>query len=339
MGQVVRVNGDYSIKTSEGGTILLDTGPNVGFVRVTGSLSVEGDTLTVSANDLNIKDNVITINYGEQGAGVSLTYAGMQVDRGSLPSAVFVFDENTDSWIIANGQVETGVTYTNSNLRLRSILTDATTDSGDLTLIGSGTGVLKVVGTTNYEDQVTDDDDIPNKKYVDDAIESAPAFQISRGDTRVIAFDTTQELGSEFFPIGPYVVPPIRDQVAVIINNRRVALFTEEQLEMRGITIFAESPRGSDIFGSPVSDAVTIQATNTNTNLILETTGTGKVQIPFAMQFDNVLPEVSPSPVANSTVLYSGSVLSGGTGLYSVNSVTSGELIIKNRALLYSMIF
>ena len=38
MGQVVRVNGDYAIKTSEGGTILLDTGPNVGFVKVTGSL-------------------------------------------------------------------------------------------------------------------------------------------------------------------------------------------------------------------------------------------------------------------------------------------------------------
>jgi hypothetical protein len=42
----------------------------------------------------------------------------------------------------------------------------------DIGFLGSGTGVLTVTGTTNYEAQVTDDDDIPNKKYVDDAIES-----------------------------------------------------------------------------------------------------------------------------------------------------------------------
>lgn len=38
----------------------------------------------------------------------------------------------------------------------------------DLKLIPKGTGALSVAGTTDYEDNVTDDDDIPNKKYVDD---------------------------------------------------------------------------------------------------------------------------------------------------------------------------
>jgi len=42
----------------------------------------------------------------------------------------------------------------------------------DIGFIGSGTGVLTVTGTTTYEDNVTDDDDIPNKKYVDDAIQA-----------------------------------------------------------------------------------------------------------------------------------------------------------------------
>lgn len=37
-------------------------------------------------------------------------------------------------------------------------------------LLSKGTGVLTVTGTTNYETNVTDDDDIPNKKYVDDEI-------------------------------------------------------------------------------------------------------------------------------------------------------------------------
>lgn len=339
MGQVVRVNGDYAIKTSEGGTILLDTGPNVGFVKVTGSLLVEGETLTVSANNLNIKDNVITVNYGEEAAGVTPIYAGIRVDRGVSSDSLLVFNEDDDSWNIATGILGSSLNYANSNLRLRSILTDSSTDAGDLTLIGSGTGVIKVTGTTNYEAQITDDDDIPNKKYVDDAIEAAPSFQLIRGNTRVVAFDTSDELNAGLFPIGPYVESPNADQVAVIINNRRVALFTEQQFEMRGITILAESPVGNDIFGSPVSDAVTIQATNTNTNIKLETTGTGKVQVPFAIQLDSVPVEVAPSPVTNSTIIYSGTVLSGGSGLYSVNTVTAGELIIKNRALLYSMIF
>ena len=34
---------------------------------------------------------------------------------------------------------------------------------------GGGSG-FSVSGTNNYETQITDDDDVPNKKYVDDAI-------------------------------------------------------------------------------------------------------------------------------------------------------------------------
>ena len=38
----------------------------------------------------------------------------------------------------------------------------------DILVSTNGTGVLSVLGTTNYEDNITADDDIPNKKYVDD---------------------------------------------------------------------------------------------------------------------------------------------------------------------------
>jgi len=40
----------------------------------------------------------------------------------------------------------------------------------DLKLLPKGTGAVTVTGTTTYESNVTDDDDIPNKKYVDDQI-------------------------------------------------------------------------------------------------------------------------------------------------------------------------
>ena len=48
--------------------------------------------------------------------------------------------------------------------------TNLPTGGGDLCPINQGNGVVSVSGTNNYEVQVTDDDDIPNKKYVDDAI-------------------------------------------------------------------------------------------------------------------------------------------------------------------------
>ena len=339
MGQVVQVNGDYTIKASEGGTIRLDTGSNVGFVRVTGSLLVDGDTLTVSAENLNIKDNVIVLNVGETGAGVTLEYAGIQIDRGTLTPTVMLFDEGADSWLIAEGTPESSFNYTNSNLRLRRLSTDSDTDSGDLTLIGFGTGVVKVLGTTNYEQQVTDDDDIPNKKYVDDAIIATPSFQIVRSNTRITTFDTQDPLDQDFFPIGPYVTNPSQDQIAVIVNNKRVALFTEQEISIRGLSIFPEDNKGSDIFGSPISEAVTIQATDTNSGIRLETNGTGKVQISYALQFDSVDIGIAPAAVTDTTVVYNGPIAAGTSGLYAVNNNYRDELVLKSRALLFSMIF
>jgi hypothetical protein len=341
MGQVVQVNGDYTIKTNEGGTILLNTGNNIGFVRVTGSLLVDGDTLTVSAENLNVKDNIITLNFGETGAGVSLDYSGIQIDRGTLSKASLLYDEAGDTWLLAEGGPAPLVpfNYTNSNLRLRKILTDSGTDTGDLTLIGFGVGVVKVSGTTNYEQQVTDDDDIPNKRYVDDAIIANPSFQIVRSDTRVIAFDPAgDELDfSVTGEIGPYVGNPSQSEIAVIVNDRLVALFTENQVEVRGLSIIWEDNKGTNIGGFPASDAITLQATNTNTNIKLETNGTGKVQITYAMQFDNA--GIAPAAVTDTTVIYAGPVAAGTSGLYTVNDNYRDELVTKGRALLFSMIF
>ena len=345
MGQVVQTNGDYEIKTGIGKDILLNTGPNIGNVRVTGNLIVTGDTLTVSAENLNIKDNVIILNFGETGNGVSLDYSGIQIDRGTAPPASFIFDEINDTWILAYGSPESAFNFEGSSLRLQSIKTSstaylsATGRNGDLQLIGSGTGVVTVIGTNEYEKQVTQDDDIPNKKYVDDAIQLNPAFQITKSDTRVIAFDTFDPLDSGLFPIGPYLGNPNASQVAVIVDNKRVALFTTDSLEMRGLSIFPEDPRRNDIFALPLPDGIRIQATNTNGNLILETNGTGKVEITYALQFDSVDIGVAPAVVTDTTVLYNGPIASGTSGLYAVNNNYRGELVLKNRALLFSMIF
>lgn len=321
MGQFVQTNGDYNIKTAEGGTIKLDTGPGVGTVRVTGNLLVEGDTLTVSAENLNVNDNVIILNYGETGAGVTLRYSGIQIDRGSETSAALIFDENDNTWIFGLGTPESSFNYSDSKVRLKEIKTNADTDSGDLTLIGSGVGVVKVSGTLNYEVQVTDDDDIPNKKYVDDAIQNNPTFQVLSNDSRVIVTDkdTTGSL-------------------AYLTSQTGYSTFGES-----GISVIVDGQLNSQFFRNRtvIQDLEFLdnEITNnsTNTDISFRTQGTGKVKTNYAFQFEKIA--LTPASVSDSVIVYGADPGVGTTGLWFVNSARSGELINKNKALVFSMIF
>jgi hypothetical protein len=331
MGQFVQVSGDYNIKSGEGATITLDTGAGVGNTRVTGNLVVEGDTLYVSVENLNVDDNIITVNYGESPThpGVTLRYSGIEVERGSLENVSLLWDENDDTW-----NLKEGAGYNTSKLRLKEILTNADTDSGDLTLIGAGTGVVKVVGTTAYELQVTDDDDVPNKKYVDDAIQTNPTFQILRSDTRVASFDIGSPIDPGLFPIGPYFVQPTESLVGVSIDNNIIAQFFRNRVQLAGLNFFLEDPTPDDPL---IPDATVLQTVNTNGNIKLETNGTGKVQITYALQLDN--PDTTPAAVTNASLVYGGSVGTGSTGVYFRNTVKNDELISKSKALVFSMIF
>lgn len=361
MGQVIQTNGDYEIRTGEGNEIKLNTGPNVGSVRVTGNLIVEGDTLTVSAEQLNVQDNIITLNFGETGTtsaanafsprgGVALRYSGIQVDRGNpidspVGDASFVFDESADAWLLAFGSETDGFTYLNSSIRLQKILTDpdtvlpSTGRRGDLNLISFGTGVLTVIGTTDYENQVTQDDDIPNRKFVLDAILDTPNYQILRNDTRVVALDKDDQL-LEFFPpaLGPYASHPTDESgnplslTSVIIDNTINTEFYTNRTNILGLEI---RPENNDIF---------ISSNNTNENIVFVTNGTGKVEFNAGIQLDyqgvdlNVSSGI-PASQDSSVILYSNTPGIGTTGLYFVNTERNGELISKNKALVFSMLF
>jgi len=317
MGKVIQSNGNINIVTGETKTITLDTGAGVGITRVTGNLVVDGDTLTVSAENLQVQDNIITLNYGETGNGVSLRYSGIEIDRGTASSgtASFAFDEESDTWFIATGAVDS-YNFQDSNLRVRRIRTDADTDFGDLTLIGFGTGVVKVTGTTNYENQVTDDDDIPNKKYVDDTIQNNPARQVRTGDTRVIASDAdegdTDYLGGA---VG-------ESEVAIIVDGLQGAKFYPNRAEIQDL----------EFLGSEITN------NNTNDNISFRTNNTGKVEI----NSSGVIIEHTGSAPAHTngyTTLHANPISSGGTGLYFVGPSSNGEIISKDKALLFSMLF
>jgi hypothetical protein len=350
MGQFLRVNGDYNIRAGDGAKITLDTGPAAsgGSVRVTGNLVVEGDTFNISTTNLTIEDNIISLNTGEVGPGVSLIYSGIEIERGNTSSitpqnnASFLYDESTDSWILAHGSAPGPFNFDASSLRLKQILTNSTTDSGDLTLIGTGTGVVKVIGTTTYEAQVTHDDDLPNKKYVDDAIQNNPTFQIvapQSQDTKVVIADkeitpnTSGTAGSlAYFTATTTHSTYGESAVSIIVDNALVGQFYANRFEIGDL----------EIGGGPDRNEITSRASITNENIYVRTQGTGKLQTNYAIQVENI--GSIPSYVSNSVLLYAASPSIGTTGLYFVNDSSeaakqNGELISKNKALVFSMLF
>jgi hypothetical protein len=352
MGQFLRVNGDYNIRAGDGAKITLDTGPAVsgGSVRVTGNLVVEGDTVNVNTTNLSIEDNIISLNTGEVGPGVTLVYSGIEVERGNTSAASpqnnasFLYDESTDSWILAHGSAPGPFNFDASSLRLKQILTNSTTDSGDLTLIGTGTGVVKVGdrGGSGYETLVTDDDDVPNKKFVDDAILNNPTFQIvapQSQDTKVVIADkeitpnTSGTAGSlAYFTATTTHSTYGESAVSIIVDNALVGQFYANRFETGDL----------ELGGGPDRNEITSRAGITNENIYVRTQGTGKLQTNYAMQFEKI--GTVPSYVSNSTLLYAAAPGIGTTGIYFVNDSAevakqNGELISKNKALVFSMLF
>ena len=350
MGQFLKVNGDYNIRAGDGAKITLDTGPAVsgGSVRITGDLVVEGETLTISTTNLTISDNIVKLNQGEVGPGVSLVYSGIEVERGNTSAstpqnnASFLYDESTDSWILAHGAAPGPFNFDASSLRLKQILTNSTTDSGDLTLIGTGTGVIKVFGTTAYELQVTHDDDIPNKKFVDDAIQNNPTFQIiapQSQDTKVVIADKeiTPNVAGQAGSLAYFTATTSyntfgESAVSIIVDNSLIGQFYSNRLEVGDL----------EIGGGLDRNEISSRAGITNENIFIRTQGTGKLHTNYAMQFEKI--GTTPSYVSDNVLLYAAGLGAGTTGIYFVNDSTdtakqTGELISKNKALVFSMLF
>jgi len=107
MTTVKRTNSNLTITTTNvPGNITLDTSD----VILTGNLTVLGTQTTINTANTEIKDNIITLNSGEEGEGVTLPlgtpFSGIVIDRGNLSPAVFGWDEINDKWVISSDGTE-----------------------------------------------------------------------------------------------------------------------------------------------------------------------------------------------------------------------------------------
>ena len=218
-GAVKRLSSDYKIKVPDSGTIILDTGANVGQVFITGNLNVQGTSTTINTTNMNIEDNIIVLNRGELGTYISEGQSGIEVDRGTNAdgNGRWIWDD-TKTWVdpwTATTRTGLWVAETTDG-GINGILVNSIETMGlKLALISKGYGVITVEGTVNYEEQIInynntleaiDDDYIPNIKAVIDKIDyqilNAPSDKIKRDDTQVIVYDNNIARRITYFNTG-----------------------------------------------------------------------------------------------------------------------------------------
>ena len=317
MSRIVRVRDrDYTLKVEGGGNITFDTGDQIGTVIVTGDLLVEGNTTTVESETLTIKDNIIVINEGETGNGITLFTAGLRVDRGRDPDADFLFDE-TLNWLSPTNSVQNGafVMRDQTGMLLGLRTNSITTGGGDLFLINEGTGVISVAGTVDYESNVTDDDDIPNRKYVDDQV----AFLLS-----VLPLPVTNQIG-EF------------DTILEVNDFEEDGTASKMTFTLDGTLIARWDRTEHDLYDLRFSDS-SIRSTASNVDLTLSAPGLGSVAIDDNLKFFKVT--VDPFASSDGTRLFSKISQANDSGLFFVSDTGKrGELASIRKALAFSIIF
>lgn len=329
-------NGDYKLTVRNDGNIKFDVG-NEGEVRITGNLTVDGEQTIINTTDLSIEDNIIVLNRGESGPGIDSGsgISGVEIDRGSFANARIVFDE-TVTWTdpaIGGTRADGAWSLQDINNRILALETVSIATMGEnLNLIGEtpsgfSNGVVTVYGTADYENNVTDDDHIPNKRYVDDFVEfyflNNYTFRLEDGTTSLSYIEIQDEERTGSSP----------SKISIGLN---------------GSDVIIVNPTSTNIHDIKIEDN-TIGTTEEFDDLILQANGTGSVKINDNLLLDptphltfNGTSQVITDPLAPSegVKIYSKTEGTGATNIYYVNETgRNDELVSKNRALLFGMLF
>lgn len=121
----------------------------LGSTVIYGNLTVQGTTTSVESTNTEITDNIITLNNGETGAGVTAGYSGILVDRGTEPDTVFQWNEVLNRWEIKEGSDLANFAALEAdlgdvNISGNTISTPIT--NGDININSNGSGTVYING-------------------------------------------------------------------------------------------------------------------------------------------------------------------------------------------------
>ena len=313
-------DGNYKVHVKTGGTIFLDTGFETGTVEISGNLLVKGDQTTVNTAQMDIEDNIITLNSGETGAGITLTSAGIKIERGTLPDTFFKYDENVNGFIAID-----------SASALMPLATNKIDSRSQPLVLDAGSNTVSVSPTVDYETKVftyvagtltgydaANADIVPNAKAVVDyvAYNFANVFLSQIGDA-----DSSIEI-DDFENSG---IPSV---IKFKIDGNTVSQLYADRWEFDDLR-----------FTGSVIDTL-----SSNEDLVLKSSGTGSIRIDDTLHLNRVPSDddasMAPTAPSDGTKIYVANEYTGKSGIFFANDQGSrDELVSKNRALLFGMLF
>jgi hypothetical protein len=317
-------NGNYKVSVQTGGNIFLDTGFETGTVEISGNLLVRGDQTTVNTAQLDIEDNIITLNSGETGAGITLNSAGIRINRGTLPDSFFKYDEDVAGFIAIDEASQ-----------LISLATDEIDSRSQNLLLNAGTSTVNVSPTVDYEQKVftyaageltgydaAKADVIPNTKAVVDyvAYNFANVFLSQIGDGDVTKSSII---------IADFENSGVDSVITFAIDGNTIATATDDEWAFDKVRI----------------TGTVIETTETGSDdLILRANGTGAVRIDDMLHINSTPSDDDATMVPlfpdEGIKLYVSNQSHGNTGIFFANAENNrNELVSKNRALLFGMLF
>lgn len=336
MSRIVKVSqSDYRVKVQDGGTITLDTGAEQGLVVITGDLTVLGNTTSIDTQQMVVQDNILTLNREVDASGnpvthvgITLGQSGIEIDRGTLTNAQLVFDEDVDHYdpLISTDKAGTFVFKTKDGV-LSGIQTNSITTLGTTDLAFDMKNTNKVLAIKNsdaaaYADRMNypiattpdtaEDNFIPNKKFIIGYVASG------------IVVPGQADVDRIYYAVGG--VEKARAQAGLsniqfaIAQNQR-AQITANGLDVDDINLFGH------IITSTASSNLVLTAANNN------------VEVNAILNLDDQTGGVSGTGGKNKIYSKTISSVRDSSGIFFANTVKADELVARNRALLYSMLF
>ena len=164
-------------------------------LTIRGNLVVSGSTFIEDTQTIQVTDNLLIVNSGEQGEGVTSTIAGIQIDRGTATDFQFIFDETSkdfqvgeigDLQSVATRQTEptnAGIPFWNGSENRFDNSSNATLDSNGNLQASSFTGSIDFSNLENSPTLVSGSSQVSFTDISDKPTLVSGSSQITLSDT------------------------------------------------------------------------------------------------------------------------------------------------------------
>jgi hypothetical protein len=117
---------------------------NITTLNVSGDLTVSGTTTYINTTNLNVGDNIITLN-ADVTSGTPTENAGIEVRRGASANTALRWNESSDIWEIT----QDGTNYGRIHSKLTDIVLGTDTSGNYVSSVTSGTTAITITGTAS----------------------------------------------------------------------------------------------------------------------------------------------------------------------------------------------